>query len=333
MDRREAVAVLAALVGSLLRPSHGVAQQRSKNLRRIGWLYLGKPETLDVAEWSAFIKALNDAGYAEGRDIVIDRRFAEGRLDQLPAIAAELAALNPAVIVTYSTAGVSAAMNASSSIPIVFASAGDPVGSGFIQSYRRPGGRITGVSSVAPGDDAGIEGKMLELMKTTLPAAKRVGVILDKRDPVYPVMAPRIGRAANALGLETTTVTVEEVGELERAVATIASQKVRLLFLPDQVFLGVNQQRISDLALKSRLAVFSLAESGRGAVMTLLVDSAEIFGRVGKLVARILKGENPAEIPVDQPERFSLTINLGNAKAVGVTVPSSVRLRADRIID
>ena len=324
------MAALAALVGCLLQPAHGVAQQK---LRRIGWLYIGKPETLDAAEWQAFIKALNDAGYAEGRDIVIDRRFAEGQLDKLPATAAELAALDPAVIVTYSTAGVSAVMNASKAVPIVFASAGDPVGSGVIQSYRRPGGRSTGVSSVAPGDDAGIEGKMLELMKTTVPAAKRVGVILNKRDPVYPVMAPRIGRAANALGLETTTVTVEQVDELDRAVATLASQKIRLLFLPDQVFLGVNQQRISDLALKSRLAVFSLAEGGRGAVMTLLVDSAEIFGRVGKIVARILKGENTAEIPVDQPERFSLTINLSNAKAVGVTVPSSVRLRADKVID
>ena len=325
MDRRKAVAAL--LAGALQPLAFGQKQ------RRIGWLYLGNPETLAVAEWQAFIKALNDAGYAEGRDIVIDRRFADGRMDRLPTIAAELVALNPAVMVTYSTAGVTAAMNASNTVPIVFASAGDPVGSGFIRSYRRPGGRITGVSSVAPGDDAGIEGKMLELLKTTVPAARRVGVILNKRDPVSPVMAPRIDRAANALGLETTTVTVEQVGELDRAIATIASQKIRVLFLPDQVFLGVNQQRISDLALKSRLAVFSLAEDGRGAVMTLTVDGAEVFARVGRQVARILKGENPAEIPVDQPERFSLTINLSNARAVGVTVPSSVRLRADKVID
>jgi len=332
LDRREALAALAALIGGLLQPLHGLAQQSQKP-RRIGWLHLGTRDMLDAAEWRAFIKALNDAGYAEGRDFLIDQRFAEGRQDRLSPLAAELAALNPAVIVTYSTAGVTAAMNASSSIPIVFASAGDPVGSGFIESYRRPGGRITGVSSVAPGDDAGIEGKMLELVKTTVPAAKRVGVILYKRDPVYPAMAARIGRAAKALGLEATTITVEQAGELERAVAEVAKQKIRVLFLPDQVILGVNQQRISDLALKSRLAVFSLAESGRGAVMTLTVDGVEVFARVGRLVARILKGENPAEIAVDQPERFALTINLKIARAAGLTVPSSVRLRADKIID
>ena len=329
MDRREAVAALAALLAGALQPLNGFAQKQ----RRIGWLHPGTRDTLEAAEWQAFIKALNDAGYTEGRDFLIDQRFAEGRQERLPPLAADLAALNPAVIVTYSTAGVSAAMNASNSIPIVFASAGDPVGSGFIKSYRRPGGRVTGVSSVAPGDDAGIEGKMLELVKATVPAAKRVGVILHTRDPVYSVMAARIGRAATTLGIETTMVTVEKVEELDRAVAALASQKIRVLFLPDQVFLGVNQQRISDLALKSRLAVFSLAESGRGAVMTLTVDSVEIFSRVGRLVARILKGENPAEIAVDQPERFSLTVNLKNAQAVGLTVPPSVRMRADKVID
>lgn len=333
MDRRKAVAALAALAGGLLQVSNGLAQRQSQKPRRIGWLHLGTRDMLEAAEWRAFIKALNDAGYTEGLDFLIDQRFAEGRQDRLPPLAAELAALNPAVIVTYSTAGVTAVMNASNSIPIVFASAGDPVGSGFIKSYRRPGGRVTGVSSVAPGDDAGIEGKMLELMKATVPAAKRVGVILHTRDPVYSVMATRIGRAAGTLGLETVTVTVEQVGELDRAVAALASQKIRVVFLPDQVFLGVNQQRISDLALKSRLAVFSLAEGGRGAVMTLTVDSVEIFARVGRLVARILKGENPAAIAVDQPERFSLTINLQNAQAVGLTVPPSVRLRADKVID
>ena len=332
MNRREAVAALAALVVGL-EPSHGLAQSHSPKLQRIGWLYLGTRAMLAVAEWQAFIKALNDAGYAEGRDFLIDQRFADGRQDKLSFLAAELVALNPAVIVTYSTIGVTAVMNASNSTPIVFASAGDPVGSGFIKSYRRPGGRITGVSSVAPGDDAGIEGKMLELIKTTAPSAKRVAVVLDTRDPVYPAMAARISRAAAALGLETTTVTVEQAGEIDRAIAEVAKQQIRVLFIPDQVFLEVNHQRIADLALKSRLAVFSLASDGPSAVMMLTVDGAEIFTRVGRLVARILKGENPADIAVDQPERFSLTINLKNARAVGLTVPPNVRLRADKVIE
>jgi len=288
---------------------------------------------LDVAEWQAFMKALNDAGYAEGREFLIDRRFAEGRQEKLAPLAGELVALNPAVIVTYSTAGVTAVMNASSSIPIVFASAGDPVGSGFIKSYRSPGGRITGVSSVAPGDDAGIEGKMLELMKTTVPAAKRVGVILHSADPVYPAMATRIGRAADALGLQTMRVTVEQTGDLDRAIAAVANQKIRVLLIPDQAFLEANHRRVSDLALKSQIAVFSLASTEPGALMMLTVDGVDIFARVGRLVARILKGENPGEIAVDQPERFALTINLKNAKALGPTVPPSVRLRADKVIE
>jgi putative ABC transport system substrate-binding protein len=300
---------------------------------RIGWLVPGRRATQEAQpESDAFLQSLAQAGYVAGRDIVIDERFADGRQEKLPALAAELVALNPAVIVTYSTAGVAAVKNASASVPIVFASAGDPVGSGFIASYRRPGGMVTGVSSAAPGGAAGLEGKMLELIRETTPAAKRVGVIVHKPDPVHGEIISRVRAAAVSLGLETSTAFVDQTADLERTFVEMVARKVQVLLLPDQFFLGVNHRQIAELAVKSRIALFSLA-SAEGGLMSLTVDSVEIFRRVGRLVARILKGEKPAEIPVDQPERFYLAINVRTAKALGLTIPHSVLVRADRVIE
>ena len=329
MNRRNTIFALLALSGA---PFASLAQKQPVKPLRIAWLAPGTRGALEVREWQAFLQALKDAGYVEGRDVVIDERFADGRQEKLPALAAELVALNPAVIVTYSTAGVAAAKNASSSVPIVFASAGDPIGAGFIASYRRPGGRITGVSSAAPGGEAGLEGKMLELIRGTLPAAKRIGVIVHTRDPVHRDILVRIDRAAVSLGLETSTAAVDQADELERAFAGMEAQKLRVLFVPDQVFLGVNHPRIAELALKFRMALFSLA-SEAGSLMSLTIDSVDIFRRVGSQVARILKGEKPAEIPVDQPERFYFTVNLKTAKVLGIKIPPSIAVRADRMIE
>jgi putative ABC transport system substrate-binding protein len=327
MNRRNTIFALLALSGA---PLGSLAQQQSAKGLRIGWLAPGTRGTVEVREWEAFLQALKNAGYVEGRNVAIDERFAEGRQEKLPALAAELVALNPTVVVTYSTAGVNAVRDASASVPIVFASAGDPVGSGFIASYRRPGGRITGVSSAAPGGEAGLEAKMLELIRGTLPTAKRIGVIVHQRDPVHRDIVARISRAAVSLGLETSTAAVDQAEELERAFAAMAAQKLRVLFVPDQVFLGVNHPRIAELALKSRIALFSLASDEAG-LMSLTIDSVDIFRRVGRLVGRILKGENPAEIAVDQPERFYLVINLKTARLLGIKVPQSILLRADRV--
>lgn len=330
MNRRSTTFALLALGCA---PLAGLAQQPSGKLLRIGWLVPGRQTTREAREWQAFLQALKDAGYVEGRDIVIDERFADGRQEKLPALARELVALNPAVIVTYSTAAVTAAKNASASIPIVFGSAGDPVGSGFIASYRRPGGMITGVSSAAPGREAGLEGKMLELIKGTLPAAKRIGVMIHQRDPVYRDVLARINAAAVSLGLEASTASIDQPEELERTVAGMAAEKLQALFVPDQVFLGANHPRIAELALKFRMALFSLASDEAEGLMSLTIDSADIMGRVGRLAGRILKGEKPAEIPVDQPERFYLSVNLKTAKMLGIKIPQLVQLRADRVIE
>ena len=284
-------------------------------------------------ELEAILQALQEAGYVEGRDIVIDERFADGRPEKLPALAAELVALNPAVIVTYGTAGVTAVKNAGTSVPIVFASAGDPIGSGFIASYRRPGGRITGVSSAAPGGQAGLEGKMLEMISETLPAAKLIGVIVHRPDPVHRAIATRISRAAVSLGLETSSAMVDRAEELERTFGEMAARKLHALFVPDQFFFGVNRLRIAELALKSRIALFCLASDDAGNLLSLTTDSADILRRVGRMVGQILKGEKPAEIPVDQPERFYLTVNLKTAKMLGLKIPQSILVRADRVVE
>ena len=303
-------------------------------LERIGVLSPSS-ENLSHPNWVAFVESLKQSGYAEKRNVAFVFRYAEGRPERLPALAVDLVALRPTVIITNSTAAVAAAKNATSSIPIVFATAGNPVASGFIAGFRRPGGNITGVSSAVPGSTAGLDGKVLELIRETLPAARRIGILIHEGEPTHSRYLARVSPAAASLNFEMSNLQVGRAEDLEAVFGNIAARKLDALYVPDFSFFHTHAPRVAELALKTRIALFArpaIADE-TGGLMSLDINYVENWRRAGRLVARVLKGEKPAEIPVEQPERFQLTVNLKTARALGITIPRKVMLRADKVIE
>ena len=303
-------------------------------VRRIAML---EPATFkpDSAEWREFLGSLNAAGYVEGRNIVFETRAADHRLETLPALASELVALRPDVLVTYSTPAVAAAKGATSSIPIVFAGAGNPVGWGFVASYARPGGNITGVTNAAPGNEPGLDGKVLELIRETLPGATRIGVLTDAADPSHARYSARIAPAAKALRFELLSVSVTRAEDLEGALLRARAQGCDAVYVTSLNLFGIHATRLGELALKSRTPVFARSRltSEAGGLMSLDSDAVYNWRQAGKLVTRILGGAKPKDLPVEQPDRFHLAINVKAAKAIGITIPPAILLRASKIIE
>lgn len=322
------------LAGTLSGLSMSVAAQ-NRPLRRIAFLNPGEP-AYRSPNFAPFLNALREAGYSDGRDFSFVERAAAGRMDALGALAAELVAFNPAVMLTYSTAGVAAAAAADPSIPIVFLSAGDPIGSGFVESYRRPGGRITGIASAAAGNTTfGLDGKLLEIIRETLPQARRVGAVMHSADPTYRAYLSRLQSAASSLGFSLSTLDVRGAEHFEGAFRRAATQKLDAVLIPDQSLFDTYASQVAELAVRFRVPTFAIfPDPGVGGILaTLQTDEAEILRRAGHLVARILKGERPADIAIDQPERFYLTVNRKAAATLGIKLPPAVLLRADRIIE
>jgi putative ABC transport system substrate-binding protein len=318
-------AILALPLSCLAQPA---------GVRRIAMLEPGtfKP---DSATWREFLGSLKAAGYVEGRDIVFEIRVAAHRLERLPALASELVALRPDVLLTYSTPAVAAAKGATRSIPIVFAGAGNPVGWGFVASYARPGGNITGVANAAPGDEPGLDGKVLELIRETLPGSTRIGVLTDPADPSHARYSARIAPAAKSLRFELIAVPVSKAEDFEGALLKVKAQGFDAVYVTSLNLFSIHAARLGELALKSRTPVFarSLAVSEAGGLMSLDSDLVYNWRQAGKLVARILGGAKPKDLPVEQPDRFRLAVNVRAAKAIGITIPSSVLLRADKVIE
>lgn len=308
------------------------ATGQASNLRRVALLDEGPPNSESPA-WRAFLGVLKESGYIEKRDFLVESRAVEGQLDKLPALAAQLVAIRPTVLITMSTAATVAAKNATASVPIVFVGIGNPVGSGLIASLRRPGGNITGVSGAIPGGGPGLDGKMFELIRDTLPASKRIATLMNKADPVHRRYLDRISPAATAKGFEMLTIYVTRAEDLERAFAQLATMRIDALYVPDLSLFHAQAPRIAELALKTRIPLFARPRISdyAGGLMNLDIDHVENWRRAGKVVSQILRGEKPADIPVEQPERVYLTINLKTAHAIGVSIPQSVLLRANRV--
>lgn len=289
----------------------------------------------DHPVWRAFLEALKESGYIEKRDFLVESRAAEGQLDKLPALAAQLVATKPAVLITSSTAGTTAARNATASVPIVFVGIGNPVRIGLIASLRRPGGNITGVSGAIPGGGAGLDGKLFELIRDTLPKSNRIATLMNNADPVHRRYLDRISPAAAAKGFEMLTIYVARAEDLERAFADLATMQMDALYVPDLSLFHVQAPRIGELARKTRVPLFARPPISdyAGGLISLDIDHVENWRRAGKVVSQILKGGKPAEIPVEQPERVYLTINLKTAREIGVSIPQSVLIRANRVIE
>ena len=328
MDRRDTVLALLALGAA---PLAAEAQQAAK-VARIGYLSPNLASSPYLR--NAFLQGLRDLGYVEGRNVVIEYRDAEGKLERLPALAAELVALKVDVILVGGGTRVTlAAMQATRTIPIVFTGVGDPVDSGLVTSLARPGGNVTGLSSLGPE----LIGKRLELLKQAVPGVDRVAVLflpgaLGERTDKDMLTGAEV--AARALGVRLQFVEARGPDEFARAFSDMSSARAgALTVLPSNRFLR-EHRRLVDLAAENRLpAVYTSREFvDAGGFMSYGANSADLHRRAATYVDKILNGAKPGNLPVEQPTKFELVINLKAAKALGLTIPQSVRVHADELI-
>jgi putative ABC transport system substrate-binding protein len=322
------VGLLAIFVTLATGGAVALAQQPTK-IPGIGYLVAGfRSDILDRTE--AFRHGLRDLGYVERKNLSIEYRYAEGQLSHLAALAAELVRLKMDVIVTAGPQSTRAAKEATARIPIVMAFDFDPVGNGFVGSLARPGGNITGLSTLAPE----ISGKQLELLKEIVPKLARVAVLGNSTDPGSTQLLKETEDAALALGMQRLYFDVRVPEDIETAFRGAAKGRAEALLSLPSFILTSHRKQIVELALKNRLpAVYDRREFVEdGGLMTYGVSSTDLFRRAATYVDKILKGAKPADLPIEQPKKFELVINLKAAKQIGLTIPQSVLYRADKVI-
>jgi len=325
--RRIGLAVVLAL-GLTLAPL--AAEAQAPKVYRIGFLAL-QPFT-DLAPYVAALRqGLREHAYVEGQNLVIESRFADGNYDRLPSFAAELVGMKVDVVVTLSTEAALAAKKATASIPIVFTQVSDPIASGVVASLARPGGNLSGFSLIA----VELTGKRLELFKEAIPSLKLSIIFCHRGSPVNALALKEAEVAAHKLGLEARLVEVRDADELEPAFTTIARERAHGVVLVPSSFLVTHGFRITELATRKRLPVLGWTDlqARKGALMSYGPSASDVLRRAGGHVAKILNGAKPGDLPVEQPTKFELIINLKTAKGLGLTIPQSVLLRADQIIE
>jgi len=328
VQRRQFLIAAGALLAT---PLAAEAQQAAK-VARIGHLSPNLAASLHLRD--AFLQGLHDLGYVEGRNVVIEYRDAEGKLELRPALAAELVALKVDVILAAGgTLTALAAKQATTTIPIVFAAIGDPVGSGLVTSLARPGGNVTGLSSLGPE----LIGKRLELLKQSIPGVDRVAVLRQPGalgERIANDMLKAADVAARALGVQPQFIEARGPDEFARAFSDMTSARAgALTVLPSAMFLR-EHRRLVDLAVKNRLpAVYTEREFvDAGGLMSYGANQPDLFRRAATYVDKILKGAKPGDLPIEQPTKFELVINLKMAKDLGLTIPPAVLARADDLI-
>jgi len=279
-----------------------------------------------------FRHRLRDLGYEEGRNLSIEYRWAEGRNDRLPALAAELVRLKVDVIVAVATPPAKAAQGATDRIPIVFTGVADPIGVGLVANLARPGRNITGFTTT----NVELSAKRLEFLKAAVPNLTHVAVLVNRTNPQAPSLRKQTERGSSSLGLELQILEVESAENLPRVFKSIFPRVGALLVLPDPLLgSGDRQAQIAALALKHRLPTMERDRSfvAAGGLMSYGPNSADLFRKSARHVDKILKGTKPADLPVEQPTKFELAINLKTARALGLTIPPSVLGRADQVIE
>ncbi len=327
MDRR--TFIRGVVLGFVAAPLTAEAQPAGK-VHRIGYLS-GRSPTATHPLTEGFRQGLRELGWVEGQNIVIDYRFAEGRFDRLPDLTAELVRLKVNIIVAVASPATVAAKNATATIPIVMIAVGDPVGQGLIVSLARPGRNVTGLS-LSVGME--IIGKGLELLKEIVPNVRRVAILSNPTNPTYALWIREAKVAARSLGVQLQLLEARGPTEFDGAFATMANERAgALLVVADPMFF-LHGARLADLAAKSRLpAAYGFREHAEaGGLMSYGPSLPDLFRRAATYVDKILKGAKPADLPVAQPTKFELVINLGTAKALGLTIPQSLLLRADEVI-
>ena len=327
MRRREFIYVLG---GVAAWPLAAYAQQRSGNVARIGFL-TRKTDASVSSQIDAFRQGLHDLGWVEGRNIGIEYRDAGGQVDRLGPLAAELVALNVDVIVTVDTPPTQAAKQATGTIPIVIAVSADPVGAGLVKSLGHPGGSATGLSLLAPETDQ----KTLEVLKDTLPKTKRVAMIFDPKNQGMMLRLKAIEIAATKLALELQSIPALNSSELATALTLVARDPPDALFVLSPIY-AAYQNEIGEFARTTKVPLLfdtSGLAGEPGALLSYGADISALFRRAATFVDKILKGTKPADLPVEQPAKFDLVVNLKTATALRLDVPPTVLLRADRVIE
>ncbi|MBI4562226.1 MAG: ABC transporter substrate-binding protein [Candidatus Rokubacteria bacterium] len=327
--RRKTVGLVVALAVGLVVAPPTVNARQAARVHRIGVLLPGRPEPSPSLD--SFRQALRELGYVEGQNLAIEYRWAEGRSDRLADLAAELARLPVDVIITSTAPAIQAARQATSTIPIVMATVGDPVVTGLVASLARPGGNITGLSLIAPE----LAGKRLELLKETVPKLSRLALLWNSASLAMRHTFREAQVAARTLGVGLQSLEVQgDPEDFERAFAAIPRERPDALFVTLDPFTSLHRKRIAELAAKHRLpAMYELrAFVDAGGLMSYGPSVPDLWRRAGSYVDKILRGAKPADLPVEQPTRFELVINLKTAKSLGLTIPQSVMIRADHVI-
>jgi putative tryptophan/tyrosine transport system substrate-binding protein len=323
--------ILSLAVGGLLLVFGLAAEaQQQKTVRRIGYLS-ARSSSYDSTRIEAFRQVLREQGYVEGKNLIVEYRFAEGKFDRLPDLAAELVHLNVEVIVAGGVPPTRAAKQVTTTIPIVMAGGGDPVSTGLVASFARPGGNITGSSDLTVDSIT----KRLELLKEVVTKASRVAVLLNPANPTNPLQLKETEAAAPALGVTIVALEAKGAEDLDQAFATMGKKRVAAVLVFSDPMFGFYSKQIANLAVKSRLpAIYGnrdYVEAG-GLMSYGSTNPDDHYRRAAIYVDKIFKGATPAELPIERPMKFELVINLKAAKQIGLTIPPNVLVRADRVI-
>ena len=327
MEVKAATLIVILAMGLLVGPRAAEAQQQTGKVWRVGVLMSLYPPEADAPQ--ALRQGLRTLGYVEGQNLVIDWRYVQGRDDRLPTLAAELVRLNVDLIVTDITLATRAAMHATSTIPIVMAISADAVGGGLVGNLARPGGNVTGNSVMLAETSV----KRLQLLKEAVPKVSRVGVLWDPGTPFHTAMLKEIAAAAPSLRLQPLAIAVKNRADLGDALSEISKQRADALFVSQGMSPAARRQLL-EFAAKNRLPTMFMIKDyvPAGGLMSYAPNYLEMFRHAAVYVDRILKGAKPGDLPVEQPTKFDLVINMKSAKALGLTIPPSLLGRADEVI-
>lgn len=328
-NRRKLLVALG--VSALAAPFASSAQQQGK-VWRVGFLSArSRPVSLDSDEYGGFPQGMRELGYVEGKNLVIDWRYAEGKYERLPELVAELVGLKVDVVVAAGSPVISAAQKAGTTVPIVAVNAQDPVGSGFIKSLAHPGGNITGLSSLA----VDIGPKHLEMLLAMVPKLSRVAVLVNFDNPSHPATLKNIQAAAQKANAKAFPVDARTAPEIEKAFSAMPREKAGAVIVARDALFLQQARQIAELAAKNRLPTISgiREHMEAGGLIIYGPNSTDSFRRAATYVDKILKGAKPGDLPVEQPTRFELIVNMKTAKTLGIEFPNSILVQATKVIE